>query len=73
MIKVVDRSLMVEGGAPACAAEWTGHLDPILLAWKAVQISTFFYNALLAVRVDPSSAKEETEGITITLRYLIRS
>src|SRR5690625_2604704 len=52
VIKVVDRWPMLEGGTAECAAEWRGHIDPALLAWKSAQIATYFYDALLAVEVN---------------------
>ena len=47
IICVIDRYYMLEGGVPEVVAEWSGHLDKYIVAWKAVQIAMFYYNALL--------------------------
>lgn len=50
VICVFDRYWMHEpGGVPEIAAEWCGHIDHDLLAWKAAQIATYYDNALLVV------------------------
>lgn len=49
VIVVFDRISMIDGGAPAVVAQWRGHIDIDLLAWKAVQIAKFYDNALLVI------------------------
>ncbi len=49
VIAVFDRIAMLSGGAPEVVAQWRGHIDHDLLAWKATQIATFYNNALLVV------------------------
>ena len=50
IICVFDRYWMHEaGGIPEVAAEWAGHIDIDILAWKAAQIATYYDNALLVV------------------------
>ncbi|MDR3142111.1 MAG: hypothetical protein LBU37_10350 [Tannerellaceae bacterium] len=57
-VLVLDRYYMAEGGIPEVVAEWHGHIDHDLLAWKAAQIATLFGNALLVIE----SNTLETEG-----------
>jgi len=50
VICVIDRYWQIEAdGIPEVAAEWAGHLDMDLLAWKAAQIATYYDNALLVI------------------------
>ena len=50
VICVIDRYWQIEAdGVPEVAAEWAGHLDIDLLAWKAAQIATYYDNALLVI------------------------
>lgn len=64
IVKVGDRWPMLEGGEAECAAEWRGHIDPGLLAWKSAQIATWFDMALLAVEVNALYSRgNNTDGI----------
>ena len=49
VILVLDRLFMAEGGKPSVVAQWYGHIDMDLLAWKAAQIATFYDNSLLVI------------------------
>ena len=49
VIVVFDRLFMNEGGKPVIVAQWYGHIDIDLLAWKAAQIAAFYDNALLVI------------------------
>lgn len=49
VIVVLDRLFMMEGGKPSVVAQWYGHIDMDLLAWKAAQIASFYDNALLVI------------------------
>lgn len=49
VILVLDRLFMAEGGKPTVVAQWYGHIDIDLLAWKAAQIAAFYDNSLLVV------------------------
>lgn len=49
VICVFDRYWMMEGGRPEIVAQWYGHIDMDLLAWKAVQVARFYGEALLVV------------------------
>jgi hypothetical protein len=49
VITVIDRLFMMEGEKPVVVAQWYGHIDMDLLAWKAMQIAAFYDNALLVI------------------------
>ena len=49
VIVVFDRVNMMDGGRPAVVAQWYGHTDMDLLAWKAAQVAAFYGDALLVV------------------------
>lgn len=49
VILVLDRLFMAEGGKPVVVAQWYGHIDIDLLAWKAAQIAAFYDNSLLVI------------------------
>ncbi len=49
VILVIDRLFMQEGGKPVVVAQWYGHIDIDLLAWKAGQTAAFYDNALLVI------------------------
>lgn len=49
VIVVLDRLLMMDGGIPSVVAQWYGHIDMDLLAWKAAQIAAFYDNSLLVI------------------------
>ena len=49
VIVVLDRLFMAEGGKPTVVAQWYGHIDMDLLAWKAAQIAAFYDNSLLVI------------------------
>ncbi len=49
VIVVFDRLFMADGGKPAVVAQWYGHTDIDLLAWKAAQIAAFYDNSLLVI------------------------
>ena len=49
VICVFDRYWMMDGDRPEVCAQWYGHIDMDLLAWKAVQIASYYDNALLVV------------------------
>ena len=57
-IVVADRIAMLDGGVPEIAACWHGHIEHDRLAWKAVEISRAYNNALLVIE----SNTLETEG-----------
>lgn len=49
VIVVFDRLFMADGGKPVVVAQWYGHIDIDLLAWKAAQIAAYYNNSLLVI------------------------
>lgn len=49
VIVVFDRLFMIDGGKPAVVAQWYGHIDMDILAWKAAQIAAYYDNSLLVI------------------------
>ena len=62
-ILVIDRYWMMFGGKPEIVAEWHGHIDHDLLAWKAAQIARFYGEALLVIESNTIETKDnDTDG-----------
>lgn len=62
-ILVIDRYWMMFGGSPEIVAEWNGHIDHDLLAWKAAQIAAFYDNAKLVIESNTIETKDnDTDG-----------
>ena len=49
VIVVFDRLFMADGEKPVVVAQWYGHTDIDLLAWKAAQVAAFYDNSLLVI------------------------
>ena len=49
VITVFDRMMMMDGGKPSVVAQWYGHTDMDILAWKSAQIAAFYDDALLVI------------------------
>ena len=65
-ILVIDRLYMMDGEPPTVVAEWHGHIDMDLLAWKAAQIAAYYNNALLVIEsntLETNNTKGEAEYI----------
>lgn len=60
-IFVLDRYWMIFGGKPEVAAEWHGHIDHDLLAWKAAQVASFYNDSLLVIESNTAET-ENTDG-----------
>lgn len=62
-ILVLDRYWMMYSGKPEVVAEWHGHIDHDLLAWKSAQIAKFYGNALLVIESNTIETKDnDTDG-----------
>lgn len=63
VIAVFDRMFMIDGGRPSIVAQWYGHIDMDLLAWKAVQVAKYYDNALLVIESNTADSRDgHTEG-----------
>ena len=71
VIVVFDRYWQMYGGVPEVVAQWRGHIDHDLLAWKAAQIASFYHEALLVIESNTLETEhtdgEHTEYILDTL------
>lgn len=71
VIVVFDRYWQMYGGVPEVVAQWRGHIDHDLLAWKAAQIASFYQEALLVIESNTLETEhtdgEHTEYILDTL------
>ena len=61
VIVAYDRYWMLFGGVPEIVAQWRGHIDHDLLAWKSVQIAAFYHHALLVIESNTLET-EHTDG-----------
>lgn len=58
VILVIDRLPLMDGDRPEVVAQWYGHIDMDLLAWKSAQIATFYDNALLVIESNTLETKD---------------
>lgn len=49
VIVVFDRLYMMDGDKPVVVAQWYGHIDIDILAWKAAQIAEYYDDSLLVI------------------------
>lgn len=59
VICVFDRLFMMDGGKPAVVAQWYGHIDMDLLAWKSAQIAKWYNDALLVIESNTLETKDK--------------
>lgn len=65
VICVFDRLYMADGEKPVVAAQWYGHIDIDLLAWKAAQVAAFYNNSLLVIEsntLETHDSDREVDG-----------
>ena len=67
VIAVFDRSGLLNDNTVELVAQWRGHIDHDLLAWKAAQVATFYNNALLVIE----SNTLETECDDTSSQYIL--
>lgn len=58
VIVVFDRFMMLEGGKPAVVAQWRGHCDIDILAWKAARIAAWYGNSLLVIESNTMETRD---------------
>lgn len=63
VIVVFDRLLMMDGGKPAVVAQWYGHIDMDLLAWKAAQIAAYYDNSLLVIESNTLETHDKERNV----------
>lgn len=67
-ILVLDRYWLIHGGVEVVVAEWSGHIDKDLLAWKSAQVAKLYNNAYLVIErntydQDKGKSMDESEFI----------
>lgn len=63
VISVIDRYDMMEGGLPQIVAQWYGHIDHDMLAWKAAQVAAFYDDALLVIESNTLETKDKNRHV----------
>lgn len=58
VICVIDRMYLMSGDRPEVVAQWYGHIDMDLLAWKAAQIAKWYDDALLVIESNTLETKD---------------
>lgn len=65
VIVVFDRMFMIDGDKPSVVAQWYGHSDIDILAWRAAQIAAYYDNSLLVIEsntLETHDRDRNTEG-----------
>ncbi|MGN0875332.1 MAG: terminase [Akkermansia sp.] len=65
VIVVIDRLYMADGDKPEVVAQWYGHIDIDLLAWKAAQVAAFYDDSLLVIEsntLETHDRERQVEG-----------
>ena len=71
VILVIDRLFMMDGGRPHVAAQWYGHIDMDILAWKAAQIAAFYDNSLLIIESNTLETHDKERQVDGDLSHFI--
>lgn len=71
VILVLDRLFMMDGGKPSVVAQWYGHIDMDLLAWKAAQIAAFYDNALLVIESNTIETHDKERSVDGDQSYFL--
>lgn len=54
---------MMDGDKPVVVAQWYGHIDIDLLAWKAAQIAAFYDNSLLVIESNTMDSRDKERHV----------
>lgn len=71
VILVIDRLFMSDGGRPEVVAQWYGHIDMDILAWKAAQIAAFYDNSLLVIESNTLETHDKERQVDGDLSHFI--
>lgn len=64
VIAVFDRIMMMRaGGGPTIVAQWRGHCDMDILAWKAAQIARWYGNSLLVIESNTMETRDRERSV----------
>nr|DAW13475.1 MAG TPA: Terminase large subunit [Caudoviricetes sp.] len=71
VILVIDRLFMLDGGRPEVVAQWYGHIDMDILAWKAAQIAAFYDKSLLVIESNTLETHDKERQVDGDLSHFI--
>lgn len=71
VIVVFDRLFMMDGDKPAVVAQWYGHTDIDLLAWKAAQIAAYYDNSLLVIESNTLETHDKERNVEGDMSHFI--
>ena len=63
VITVFDRIGMMEGEKPVVVAQWRGHIDMDILAWKAAQIAYYYDEAYLVIESNTLETHDKERNV----------
>ena len=63
VVAVFDRLPLAEGRGPEIIAQWRGHCDIDLLAWKAAQIALWYDEALLVIESNTLETRDSERWV----------
>lgn len=63
VVAVFDRLFMADGGKPAVVAQWYGHCDIDILAWKAAQVAAYYGGALLVIESNTLETRDRERDV----------
>ena len=63
VICVFDRLYMMDGDKPCVVAQWYGHIDIDLLAWKSAQVAAFYNDSLLVIESNTLETKDRDRQV----------
>jgi len=58
---ILDRAPLLFGGWPEVVAEWRGHEDPDLYAWRAARLCAWYNNAYWGIEVNSYETEKEMD------------
>lgn len=75
VIMVLDRVYLMDDDKPCVVAQWYGHIDMDLLAWKSAQIAKWYDDALLVIESNTLETHDrerdvDGDGSTYILRLI---
>lgn len=70
-IVVIDRLFMIDGDKPVVVAQWYGHCDIDILAWKAAQIAAYYDNSLLVIESNTLETHDKERDVDGDLSHYI--
>lgn len=71
VILIIDRLFMLDGDRPEVVAQWYGHIDMDILAWKAAQIAAFYDNSLLVIESNTLETHDKERQVDGDLSHFI--